>query len=584
MAIKKNLFRQTGITSFQRNASGSVNHFSYMGNGELGGKAHGLAKIKNYLGSFTSEHPVDEVEIGIPPLTVITTSFFDQFMEMNHLYDIVGLEMSDEKLAHHFQKSELPPLLNGDLRSLISKTNIPLAIRSSCLLEDSLESPFAGVYQTKMIPNNQSDTSSRFRKLAEAIKFIYASTFFRNARNYMKSTGNRLESEKMAVIIQKVVGQRYYNRFYPNLSGVGRSYNFYPIGDAKPEDGIVSLALGLGKTIVDGGMAWSYSPEYPHISPPFNTINDQLKQTQNKFWAINMGKSPAYDPIKEIEYLILLHLGDAEYDNTLKYISSTYDPASDRINIGTSSRGPRIINFAPILELDQIPLNQVIKNILQLCESYFKAKVEIEFAMTFPSQTHKLSGFGLLQIRPINISMEMVSIPADEINGKNCILSSANVLGNGTRSSIQDIVYVKPDKFDFKYSRAIAKQLEQMNRSLMENNQPFLLMIFGRLGSSDPWLGIPVEWGQISGARAIVEAKLENIHVDLSQGSHFFHNISNLKILYFSLNQSETSTFDWNWLEIQQTVDETEFVRHIHLPSPLTIKVDGRKKQGVILT
>jgi hypothetical protein len=583
MSNKKQQIPKKGISAFQRGAYNSLTHFSYMGKGELGGKAHGLVKIRDTLDSFISDHPVNEIEFGIPPLTVITTSFFDQFMEMNHLYDTVDSDMGDESLAHHFQKAELPPLLNGDLRSLINQTNTPLAIRSSSLLEDSLESPFAGVYKTKMIPNNQSDPSLRFRKLIEAIKFIYASTFFKNARNYMKSTGNSLKAEKMGVIIQKVAGQKYSSRFYPNLSGVGRSFNFYPIGDATPEDGIVSLALGLGKTIVDGGIAWSYSPEYPRISPPFNSINDLLKQTQKEFWAVNMGPLPAYDPVKETEYLIHLDLEDAEYDNTLKYICSTYDPASDRINIGTTSKGPRIINFSPILELDQIPLNSVIQQILRLCETQFRAKVEIEFAMTFPGLNQKVSVFSLLQIRPINITMEMVSIHPDEAENENCILSSVNVLGNGIQNNIQDIVYIKPEAFNLKHSRVMADQLDKMNRWFMENNRSYLLIICGRLGSSDPWLGIPVEWGQISGARAIVEVKLENIHVDLSQGSHFFHNISNLKIFYFSLNQSETSKFDWQWLEKQETIQETDYLKHIRLSRPLKMKVDGRKKQGVIL-
>lgn len=582
MSIKKKTAENKGLSVFQRGSYESFNHFSYMGQGELGGKAHGLVRIKDALDPFISDLPTNEIEIGIPPLTVITTSFFDQFMAMNHLYDIVSSDMSDEKLAHHFQKAELPPLLNGDLRSLANQTHTPLAIRSSSLLEDSLESPFAGVYQTKMIPNNQSDPSLRFRKLVEAIKYIYSSTFFKNARNYMDSTGNRLESEKMAVIIQKVAGQKHTGRFYPNLSGVGRSYNFYPIGEATPEDGIVSLALGLGKTIVDGGIAWSYSPEYPRISPPFNSVNDLMKQTQKDFWAINMGPTPAYDPVKETEYLIRLDLRDAEYDNTLKYICSTYDPASDRINIGTGTKGPRIINFAPLLELDQIPLNPLLQRLLSMCETQFKSKVEIEFAMTFPGLDQKISIFSLLQIRPINITMETVTIHSRETNHEDCILNSENVLGNGIHDGIQDIVYVKPGAFNLKHSRTIAGQLEQMNNRLMKDNRSYLLIVFGRLGSGDPWLGIPVEWGQISAARAIVEGKLEDVHVDLSQGSHFFHNISNLKIFYFSLNQAETSRFDWQWLEKQETIQETDYVRHLRLSRPLKIKVDGRKKQGVI--
>jgi hypothetical protein len=582
MPNQKNTPAKKSITAFKRDIPFHENGFTAIGRGELGGKANGLAEIKTQLESISSEITQSEMKISIPPLTVITTSFFSKFMEMNNLYDIVNDDISDENLAHYFQQADLPADLIGDLRSLISQINTPLAVRSSSLLEDRLDSPFAGIYQTKMIPNNQTDTSSRFLKLIEAIKFIYASTFFQGARNYMKATGNRIESEEMAVIIQEVVGKKHYHRFYPNLSGVARSYNFYPIGDARPEEGIVSLALGLGKTIVDGGISWSYSPQYPTVNPPFNSINDLLDQTQKEFWCVNMGKPPAYDPIKETEYLIQANLMDAEYDNTLKYIASTYDNQSDRINPGINSKGPRIINFAPLLELDQFNLNGIVKTIMQTCETYFGNPVEIEFAVTFPSLTSESAYFGMLQVRPIHVSHETVVIESDE-SGSRCLVTSTNVLGNGTLSSIHDVVYLKPEKFDFKYSRIIAQDLEKINRLLIDNNQPYLLVVFGRLGSSDSWLGIPVEWGQISGAKTIVEAKLSHIHVDLSQGSHFFHNISNLKIFYFSPNLDETKSFDWNWLNAQKIVLETDFVKHVHLTSPLLVKVDGRKKTGVIL-
>ena len=582
MANENKFLAERGLTAFKRDMPFGENDFTIIGDGELGGKANGLVEIKKQLHKAFSDIPPKDIKISIPALTVITDSFFSKFMEMNNLYNLVGDDIKDESLAHHFQQADLPADLTGDLRALISHSNTPLAIRSSSLLEDRLDSPFAGVYQTKMIPNNQTDTSSRFLKLVEAIKFIYASTFFQSARNYQKATGNQIESEKMAVIIQEVVGERHYERFYPNLSGVARSYNFYPIGDARPEEGIVNLALGLGKTIVDGGISWSYSPPYPNISPPFNSIKDLLDQTQKEFWCINMGKPPAYDPINETEYLSRANLMDAEYDNTLKYIASTYDGQSDRVNPGVAGKGPRIINFAPLLELEQFQLNQIIKTLMQACETALKNPVEIEFAMTFPSVTSKTAYFGILQVRPIHISHETVTIGPDECGSRSLIVS-ANVLGNGTLSSIRDIVSLKPEKFDFKYSRIIAQDLEKMNRKLIDNDRPYLLVVFGRLGSSDPWLGIPVQWGQISGAKTIVEAKLSHVHVDLSQGSHFFHNISNLKIFYFSPDLNETKSFDWNWLNTQETVQETEFTKHVRLSSPLLVKVDGRKKTGVIL-
>jgi hypothetical protein len=584
LSIKSNENRNPlPLTPFSREGNFVSGTFTYIGSGNLGGKASGLAQIKTKLDRAFADTPHENLVIGIPTLTVITTSHFDRFMTMNDLYNLVSGDSSDERIAHHFQKADLPPDLTGDLHALVARTHTPLAVRSSSQLEDSLDSPFAGIYATKMIPNNQSESSLRFQKLVEAIKFIYASTFFKSAREYSTSTGNRIEDEKMAVIIQDVVGFLHNKRYYPHLSGVARSYNFYPFGDASPSDGVVSLALGLGKTIVDGGVSWSYSPKFPQSPPPFNSIGDMIDNTQKNFWAVNMGKPPAYDPIRETEYLIQLGLEDAEYDNTLKLVASTYDPQSDRINIGTGSSGPRILNFAPLLEMDLIPLNSTVTRLMDLCESHFNSKVEIEFAMVLDSRSHQCSHFGLLQVRPIHVSQEIVDIDPDLTNADRCLAASSNALGNGINTDLADVVFVKPEKFEFKHSREIGHELEVINRSLVADGRPYLLVVFGRLGSSDHWLGIPVDWGAISGARAILEVTLTQQVIDLSQGSHFFHNISNLKVSYFSLNLAESSAVDWAWLGTQKTIDEKEFVRHVRLTSPLTIMVDGRKRTGVIM-
>lgn len=570
--------------TFNRDFYSETDEFTFIGDGELGGKARGLAFIKEKIVSRFSDFDNGSVTVDIPRLTVITTGYFDRFMEQNDLYPTALSDLSDERIAHHFLKAELPPGLTGDLRALIARVHAPLAVRSSSLLEDSLESPFAGVYETKMIPNNQPDIDTRFRKLTEAVKFVYASTFFSGAKSYIKTTPHKIEDEKMAVIIQEVVGLRHNQRFYPNISGVARSYNFYPTAHAEPADGVVNLALGLGKTIVEGGAVWAYSPEYPEINPPYNSNNQLMKETQLNFWGVNMGKPPAYDPVKETEYLVKLSLKDAEYDNTLAFIASTYDYESDRINVGIGFPGARILNFGPILQVDLLPVNRLIKSILQLCEEEVGERVEIEFAITIGPGPKKQVRFGLLQVRPMAVSCEMVELDEHLWDGgpEGILGASDNVMGNGRVENIRDILYVVPETFALKNTSEIALEIDAVNRRLVEAGTPYMLMGFGRWGTSDPWLGIPVDWGRISGARVIVESQLKSIAVDLSQGSHFFHNISNLGILYFSIKQNAPYPIDWDWVNRQPAVTGGKYTRHVRLLSPLTVKVDGRRRKGVI--
>lgn len=572
------------ITRFHRDFYAETDEFTYIGDGELGGKAAGLAFIKEKIVSYFAENPFPPIHVQIPRLTVITTQFFDLFMKQNNLYDMAYSDSSDERIAYHFIKAELPANLIGDLWGLIAKVHLPLAIRSSSLLEDSLKEPFAGIYETKMIPNNQPDAETRFKKLTEAIKFVYASTFFQAAKSYMKATRHNIEDEKMAIIIQEVVGSLHNNRFYPTISGVGRSYNFYPTGHAEPADGVVDLALGLGKTIVDGGSVWTYCPKYPEVAPPYSSINALMKQTQLSFWAVNMGKAPAYDPIKETEYLEKLSLKDAEYDNTLNYIASTYDYISDRLNIGTGYPGPRVINFSPLLLANLLPVNELVETLLALCEKTFQAKVEIEFAISMESspQGRPQVRFGFLQVRPMAVSQELIVIQEELLTPEKVLATSDNVMGNGCLDNLYDIVYVNPETFQMKNSKLIASELELINRQLLETKTPYLLIGFGRWGSSDPWLGIPVNWGQISGARAIIEAQLPGVTVDFSQGSHFFHNMSNLGILYFSIKYNAALPIDWQWLNQLPVSHEWQHVKHVRLNKPLSIQVDGRQRKGVI--
>ncbi len=421
-----------------------------------------------------------------------------------------------------------------------------------------------------------------FRKLVEAIKFVYASTFFKDAKSYIRSTKKTSQDEKMAVIIQEVVGNRHGERFYPDISGVARSYNFYPSGHAVPKDGVVSLALGLGKTIVDGGISWSYSPAYPRSNPPYGTVRDLLKQTQSDFWAVNMGKPPAFDPINETEYLVKADLDAAETDGTLIHVASTYDPESDRLIMGIGDSGPRVVTFSPILVAERFPINDLVRSLMSTCESAVGAEVEIEFAITVDPDDPRHLRFGFLQVRPLVVMDDQVTVDLEDLTRGHVLAASEAALGNGTSDEMLDVVYLRPETFDTTHSRTIGAQIETINRSLFDAGRPYLLIGFGRWGSSDPWLGIPVKWGQIAGARAIIESSLPEINADASQGSHFFHNLTSFRVFYFSVRHTDKYKIDWAWLNRQEIVFETEFVRHVRLSAPLHARVDGRSGRGVI--
>jgi hypothetical protein len=407
---------------------------------------------------------------------------------------------------------------------------------------------------------------------------VWASTYFKTAKDYCRATGLSIADEKMAVVIQEIVGKRHHDRFYPELSGVARSFNYYPVKPAAPEDGVVTLALGLGKTIVDGGKSWTYSPAYPQQPPPFNSIDSLLQETQNEFWVVRMGEVEEYNPVQETEFLCRENLVMADRDDVLRYLASTYEPQSERLVMGTGVPGPRALTFAPLLTMNDVPFGRLIMTLLVEIERAVGSPVEIEFAMTF--NPHR---FGFLQVRPMMVpSGDLQLVPADLV-GDQVLAASASVLGNGLLTDIADIVYVKPESFDLQHTRRIAGELEQINNALLAKKRPYLLIVFGRLGTFDPWLGIPVTWGQICGARVILEATQDNVRVELSQGSHYFQNIINHGIKYFSMPFAGNYRIDWEWLTRQPLHEETEFVRHVRLPRPLKIKVDGRNGLGVIL-
>lgn len=569
------------IARFNRNFYHPENKITYIGTGAFGGKASGLLRIQSLINNKFQSEKYPDFEVGVPTLTVLRTDVFDTFLKQNDLYSIAYSDLTDDRIAHAFQKAELPFSILGDLRALIDDVHSPLAIRSSSLLEDAMLEPFAGIYGTKMTPNNQLDADTRFQKLVEAVKFVYASTFFKAAKDYMRATPHKTEDEKMAVIIQEVVGKHRDNLFYPDASGVGRSFNYYAFGNADPKDGIVNLALGLGKTIVDGGLSWSYSPALPNLDPPFGSVNEMMKNTQTQFWAVNMGTPSVYNPIKETEYLLENDLTVADQGKNLKYAASTLDASSGRIIMGIGISGPRILNFASILRLNEPPLNDLLDVLMHLSEEIYASPVEIEFALNFSeSGRHQ---FGFLQARPMAVSFEEVNVSDEDFYSIDALVSSARVLGNGIEETIRDIIYIKPDSFDTLHTQEIALELEKLNAELLLQNRKYLLIGFGRWGTSDASAGIPVNWGQITGAKAIVEASLENINFEQSQGSHFFHNVSGFQVFYFSVEGINNKQINWDWLNNQESQQETKYLRHLYLNKPLKIEVDGRSGRGIIL-
>ena len=566
------------LIPYTRNNNNPDNVIRIIGSGSIGGKAQGLVFLQHMLSSSDLFQAYPEIQVIVPNLVVIGTDVFDAFLENNDLHTYIDSDHTDDQIAHAFQHADLPFHVLGDLRALVKEIRNPIAIRSSSLLEDATYEPFAGIYATKMIPNQQFDPDFQFRKLSEAIKFVYASTFFRAAKSYRDATGHDHKEEKMALIIQHVHGSRHHVRFYPDLSGVARSYNFYPVGRAKPEEGVISLALGLGKTIVDGSLSWTYSPAHPKIAPPYGSINELLKKSQTEFWAVNMGSPLIYDPIKETEYLVKEDLSTAEKDGTLKEICSTYDPQSDRLQIGMANPGPRVLNFAPLLQLKKFSLNKIVQELIRICEVQLENPVELEFAMTFSPPS-----LGLLQVRSMVVSTDDVQVSEEDMENRSALAASENALGNGLIEDIKDIVYVLPECFELEKTREMAEELEQINGGLVKKGSPYLLIVFGRLGSSDPWLGIPVNWGQISGSRVIIETYQEGLSADMSQGSHFFHNLTSLGVSYISLPKTGKYQLDWSWLSEQKEIQKTTYLRHIELKSPLGIKIDGTSGRAIVL-
>ncbi len=571
------------ITDFTRSQFDQQSEFVRIGGGSLGGKGRGLAFINALLHRFRLTDSYPGVTISVPKSVIIGTDVFDDFVQANGLLETALGQVPDEEIAKRFINAKLPREISGDLDAFLDTVAYPLAVRSSSMLEDSHLQTFAGIYDTHMLPNNHSSKKVRRKQLETAIKIIYASTFFKNARVYHEAAGNRVEEEKMAVIIQQAIGRRYSQRFYPGFSGVALSYNYYPIDSVEPEDGVVYTALGLGKTIVEGGNCLRFSPSYPNKLPQMSTVKDMLKNTQREFFAIDLTQ-PDITPVPGGDYsLVQPELQAAEEDGTLAHICSTYSAENDRVYDGCRQKGVRIVTFAPILKASTFPLSNIIKFLLRLGSEGLNCPVEIEFAVDVDVPADQPKNFYFLQVRPMIKDAPFETISTTAVSDTDIIARSNKTLGNMRCRTIHDVVIVKPDRFERSKTLEIAGQIGHFNDKLNSDDKPYLLIGPGRWGTSERWLGIPVKWGQISGARVLVEAAYGDFAPDPSFGTHFFQNLTSFRVGYFTVNPAINNGFiDFDWLARQPMAEQTEYVSHLHLEKPLDILIDGRVGNGVI--
>ncbi len=560
-------------------------HFARIGEGSLGGKGRGLAFLDNIIKRHTEINKFTNATVQIPKTVVLCTDFFDEFMDKNNLWGIALSDASDDEILAHFLRAQLPDALIADFFTFFDAVKAPIAVRSSSLLEDSHYQPFAGIYSTYMIPYLE-DKYEMLRMLACAIKSVYASVYYRDSKAYMTATSNVIDQEKMAVILQEVVGRTYGTRFYPTFSGVLRSLNYYPIGDEQAEEGIASLALGLGKYIVDGGQTLRVSPYHPNQVLQTSEMETALRDTQTRFYALDMSYIGGEFKVDDGFNILNLRVKEADKDGSLNGIASTYDPMDQIIRDGIYEGGRKVISFCGVLQQGIFPLPEILQMAQQLGSDEMRRPVEIEFACNLNSTPQGTTGdFYLLQIRPIVDSKQVLDEDLTAIPDEQCLLRSNNSLGHGISEDVVDVVYVKTDDdFTAVNNPYIADQIEQINRMFLAEDKNYVLIGPGRWGSSDPWLGIPVKWPHISAARVIVEAGLKNYHVDPSQGTHFFQNLTSFGVGYFTINTyTGDGILQKELLDQMPVVEETDFVRHVRFERPLKIMMDGKKQLGVVL-
>jgi CheY-like chemotaxis protein len=589
--VKYRKMKNSGVVAvFEKERFDEYSHFARIGEDSLGGKGRGLAFISQTIKMNTGEmeEKFPDIGIRIPKTVVLCTDIFDEFMETNDLYKIALQDLPDEEILRYFLKASLPIRLIEDMITFFDVVGTPIVIRSSSLLEDSHYQPFAGIYNTYMVPKT-NDRYEMLERVGNAIKGVYASVFYKDSKAYMTATQNLIDQEKMAIVLQEMVGQNYGDRCYPTISGVARSLNFYPIGDEKTEDGIANIALGLGKYIVDGGLTLRFSPRHPHAILQTSFVEYALRETQTKFYALNLNAiQDDFLSTDDAYNLLKISVREAEKDGTLQYISSTYDPLDQVLLEGYyPGRSRKVITFSGVLQNDVFPLAAILDYVLKLGQSAMGRPVEIEFAVNLEKSPEKevIGSFYLLQLRPIVDSKEVITENLQVEKTENCLLQSAHALGHGITSDVFDVIYVKTDKFQASETKQIAFEIEQINRKMTEEDRNYILIGPGRWGSSDSWLGIPVKWPHISNARLIVELGLENYRIEPSQGTHFFHNLTSFGVGYFTINSylEGDGIFDETFLNKQPAVSETGYLRHVRFQNPAVIKIDGRKNIGIVL-
>ena len=555
--------------------------FFKIGNGSLGGKARGLAFVANLFQRIAAVHKkFEDVDIFVPQTLVVTTEGFDAFVEANDLKKLAKSNLPDEAMAEAFRNASFPQWIAQELKAYLARIKYPLAIRSSSLLEDAKFRAYAGLYRTYMLPNIDSDLEVRLKQLVNAIRLVYASTFFQDPRAFSKRVGHRTEEEKMAVIVQQLVGEHYGDYFYPTLSGVAQSHNYYPFAKMRPEEGIATVALGLGKTVMEGGKALRFSPKYPQLLPQRSTVDDILANAQQFFYALKMTPDHRQFGILEDAYLKKRDVSDADEEPPVKFLASTYIPEEHRIRDSAHMPGYRVLTFAQIMKYGRFPLAEILTELLTLGQEGMGCPVELEFSVNMPKDPQRRPQFAFLQLRPMTARADVLQVNIRDDEAARAFCVSGRALGNAEKKDMADILFVKPDGFDPAKTPQIAREIGELNAGLLNGSRKYLLIGPGRWGSADRWLGIPVNWVDICGVGAIVETSSLKLKADPSQGSHFFHNITTLGITYATV--SEDDFIDWNWLASQPAANQTAHVVHLQLDKPFVLKVDGRTSKCVM--
>ena len=578
--------RQRGIITEVSNGNyDPVADFIKIGKGSLGGKARGLAfmtsQLKEHADSLKAH---GKLEVRIPKTLVLSTDCFDEFTGANHLRGMAAGGDDDLEVMTAFLKPDFPEAVRSVLANFLARAGYPLAVRSSSLLEDARFQPFAGLYKTYMLPNNHPDLSTRLRRLEQAIKLVYASTYCSAPRSYARSTSHRIEDEKMAVVVQQLTGRVNGEYFYPALSGVAQSYNYYPLAHLQPEQGIAHMALGLGKIVVEEGVALRFSPAYPQFLPQFSTVDDILKNSQRFFYALKLNDFPHELGLDENATLARLDLEDHQGHSPVQWLTSTYSIADHRIRDGNHPSGFPVLTFASVLKYEAIPLAGCLSELLTIGRRGMGCPVEIEFAVDGAPAADQSPILDLLQVRPMAVSaggMTDVAVTPEDI--KRAILFSGQALGNGRTDNLADIIFVDPETFDPAQTMTIAAEIGRLNQEFIGSHRKYLLIGPGRWGSADRWLGIPVRWNDISEVGAMVETTAANLKADPSQGSHFFHNITSLGISYITISDNGKDFLDWQRLGSGRQISRTRYLVHTRSDQPLTIKVDGSQSKAVVL-